>query len=83
MILRRRRVPVHSCGRILREDRTSPPECDSPATVVLGPVEYQTPVIEDRAVQVHMLLADRGQQRAVIASVTGQPVERLELPLPG
>jgi len=34
-------------------------------------------------VQVHMLLADRGQQRAVIASVTGQPVERLELPLPG
>jgi hypothetical protein len=71
------------------------------------PVEYQTPVIEDRAVQVQMLLADRGQHRAasipdllvaataemvglillhvdkdfeLIASVTGQPVERLRFP---
>ena len=70
------------------------------------PVEYQTPVIEDRAVQVQMLLADRGQHRAasipdllvaataeivgltllhvdkdfeLIASLTGQPVERLRI----
>jgi predicted nucleic acid-binding protein len=28
------------------------------------PVEYQTPVIEDRAVEVLALLADRGQHRA-------------------
>jgi predicted nucleic acid-binding protein len=28
------------------------------------PVEYQTPTIEDRAVEVLMLLADRGQHRA-------------------
>jgi predicted nucleic acid-binding protein len=28
------------------------------------PVEYQTPVIEDRAVEVLTLLADRGQHRA-------------------
>ena len=68
------------------------------------PVEYQTPGIEDRAVEVLTLLADRGQHRApsipdiliaataelagltvlhldkdfeVIASVTGQPLERL------
>jgi predicted nucleic acid-binding protein len=70
------------------------------------PVEYQTPAIEDRAVEVLTLLADRGQHRAlsipdliiaataefsgltvlhldkdfeIIASITGQPVERLEL----
>ena len=70
------------------------------------PAEYQTPAIEDRAVEVLTLLADRGQHRApstpdliiaataefagltvlhldqdfeVIASVTGQPLERLEL----
>ena len=69
------------------------------------PVEYQTPAIEDRAVEVLTLLADRGQHRApsipdlivaataefagltvlhlgkdfeIIASVTGQPLERLE-----
>ena len=68
------------------------------------PVEYQTPVIEDRAVEVLALLADRGQHRApsipeliiaataelaglavlhvdkdfeIIASITGQPLERL------
>lgn len=67
-------------------------------------VEYLTPAIEDRAVEVLGLLADRGQHRApsipdliiaaaaeqagltvlhldkdfeVIASVTGQPMERL------
>ena len=68
------------------------------------PVEYQTPVIEDRAFEVLALLADRGQHRApsipdliiaataeltgltvlhvdkdfdIIASITGQPLERL------
>jgi predicted nucleic acid-binding protein len=70
------------------------------------PVEYLTPAIEDRAVEVLALLADRGQHRAsslpdliisaaaelagltvlhldkdfdVIAAVTGQPVERLNV----
>lgn len=70
------------------------------------PVEYQTPAIEDRAVEVLTLLADRGQHRApsipdliiaataefagltvlhldkdfeIIGSITGQPLERLEL----
>jgi predicted nucleic acid-binding protein len=70
------------------------------------PVEYLTPAIEDRAVGVLTLLADRGQHRApsvpdliiaataelagltvlhldkdfgVIADVTGQPVERLNV----
>jgi len=71
------------------------------------PVEYLTPAIEDRAVEVLMLLADRGQHRApsipdliiaataelagltvlhldkdfdLIAEITGQPAERLNLP---
>ena len=70
------------------------------------PVEYLTPAIEDRAVEVLALLADRGQHRApsvpdliiaataelagltvlhldkdfdVIADVTGQSVERLNV----
>ena len=70
------------------------------------PVEYLTPVIEDRAVEVLTLLADRGQHRApsipdliiaatgelagltvlhldmdfdLIAEITGQPVERLNV----
>jgi predicted nucleic acid-binding protein len=70
------------------------------------PVEYQTPAIEDRAVEVLMLLGDRGQHRApsipdliiaataefsgltvlhldkdfeIIAGITGQPIERLEV----
>lgn len=70
------------------------------------PVEYLTPAIEDRAVEVQALLADRGQHRApavpdlliaataelagltvlhldkdfdLIAAVTGQPVDRLDL----
>ena len=70
------------------------------------PVEYLTPAIEDRAVEVLTLLADRGQHRApsvpdliiaataelagltvlhldkdfdVIADVTGQPIERLNV----
>lgn len=67
-------------------------------------MEYLTPAIEDRAVEVQTLLADRGQHRApsipdliiaataelagltvlhldkdfeIIATVTGQPLERL------
>jgi predicted nucleic acid-binding protein len=70
------------------------------------PVEHQTPAIEDRAMEVLTLLADRGQHRApsipdliiaataefagltvmhldkdfeIIASITGQPLEQLEL----
>jgi predicted nucleic acid-binding protein len=70
------------------------------------PVEYLTPAIEDRAVDVQRMLAERGQHRApsipdlliaataeltrrtvlhvdhdfdVIASVTGQTMERLDL----
>jgi predicted nucleic acid-binding protein len=70
------------------------------------PVEYQTPAIEDRAVEVLTLLADRGQHRApsipdliiaataelagltvlhldkdfeIIACITGQPLERLNI----
>ena len=70
------------------------------------PVEYLTPTIEDRAVQVQEILADQSRHRApsvpdlliaataecagltvlhvdkdfdMIASVTGQPVERLAL----
>jgi predicted nucleic acid-binding protein len=71
------------------------------------PVEYLTPAIEDRAVEVLTLLADRGQHRApsipdlliaataelagltvlhcdkdfdLIAAVTGQPAEHLNVP---
>jgi predicted nucleic acid-binding protein len=71
------------------------------------PVEYLTSAIEDRAVEILTLLADRGQHRApsvpdliiaataelagltvlyldkdfgVIAEITGQPVERLNVP---
>ncbi len=71
------------------------------------PVEYLTPAIEDRAVEVLALLADRGQHRApsvpdliiaaaaelaaltvlyldkdfdLIAEITGQPMERLNMP---
>jgi predicted nucleic acid-binding protein len=70
------------------------------------PVEYMTPTIEDRAVQVQLALAGKGQHRApsipdlliaaaaelagltvlhldkdfdLIASITGQPAERLRL----
>jgi predicted nucleic acid-binding protein len=70
------------------------------------PVEYLTPAIEDRAVEILTLLADRGQHRAasipdlliaataelsgltvlhldkdfeVIADISGQPVERLNI----
>jgi len=68
------------------------------------PIQYLTPAVEDRCVEVQVLLADRGQHRApsipdlivaataelaglivlhfdkdfdLIATVTGQPVERL------
>jgi len=70
------------------------------------PVEYLTPAVEDRAVEILMLLADRGQHRApsipdlivaaaaelagltvlhldkdfdLIAEITGQPMERLNV----
>lgn len=76
---------------------TSPP-------VSAMPVEYLTPAVEDRAVEVQLLLAGQGQHRApslpdiivaasaelggltvlhvdqdfdLIASITGQPTERL------
>jgi hypothetical protein len=85
-------------GEQLRHGLRTPP-------LASMPVEYLTPTIEDRAVEVQALLADRGQHRApavpdlmiaataelagltvlhldkdfdVIASATGQPVERLE-----
>lgn len=40
-----------------RDEWRSPP-------LALMPVEYLTPAIEDRAVEVQLLLADRGQHRA-------------------
>ncbi len=86
-------------GEELREGLRTPP-------LASMPVEYLTPAIEDRAVEVQALLADRGEHRApavpdlliaataelvgltvlhldkdfeLIASTTGQVVERLEL----
>lgn len=74
-------------GQQAREETSAPP-------LVLMPVESLTPATEDRAVAVQMLLADRGQHRALamgltvlaldkdfdlIAQITGQPVERLRL----
>jgi predicted nucleic acid-binding protein len=44
-------------GQQAREETASPP-------LMLMPVQYLTPAAEDRAVQVQMLLADRGQHRA-------------------
>jgi predicted nucleic acid-binding protein len=44
-------------GPDLRADLRRPP-------LAAMPVEYQTPAIEDRAVEVLTLLADRGQHRA-------------------
>ncbi len=76
------------------------------APLTLLPVEHLTPAIEDRAVEVQLLLADRGQHRGpsipdlliaataekagltvlhvdkdfeLIAELTGQPTERLQL----
>jgi predicted nucleic acid-binding protein len=75
--------------------------------LVAMPVEFLTPAIEDRAVEVQLLLADQGRHRApslpdlivaataeltgltvlhvdkdfdLIAAITGQAVERLQLP---
>ena len=89
---------AHS-GEELREALRRPP-------LAAMPVEYQTPAIEDRAVEVLSLLADRGQHRTpsipdliiaataelagltilhldkdfdVIAAITGQPLERLNV----
>lgn len=83
----------------LRENLLRPP-------LAAMPVEYATPAIEDRAVEVQLQLADRGHHRApsipdlliaataelaglvilhldkdfeLIADLTGQPLERLEL----
>jgi predicted nucleic acid-binding protein len=82
-----------------RRQFTAPP-------LSLMPTEYLTPAIEDRAFQVQMLLADRGQHRApsipdlliaataekaaltvlavdkdfdLIAAITGQPIETLNM----
>lgn len=86
-------------GSDLRADLRRPP-------LAAMPVEYQTPAIEDRAVEVLTLLADRGQHRApsvpdliiaataelagltvlhfgkdfeIVAAITGQPLERLNI----
>jgi predicted nucleic acid-binding protein len=86
-------------GPELRAELRQPP-------LAAMPVEYQTPAIEDRAVEVLTLLADRGKHRApsipdliiaataelagltvlhldkdfeIIAGITGQPLERLEI----
>jgi len=86
-------------GEQFRTESAVPP-------LTMMPVEHLTPAIEDRAVEVQMLLADRGQHRGpaipdllvaatadiasltilaldkdfdLIASITGQPVERLRL----
>ena len=40
-----------------RSESVSPP-------LALMPVEYLTPAVEDRAIEVQLLLADRGQHRA-------------------
>lgn len=83
----------------LRSEITGPP-------LVWIPVIYLTPAIEDRAIEVQLLLAERGHHRAVsvpdllvaaaaeltgltvlhlykdfdlVAEVTSQPVERIEL----
>lgn len=80
-------------------------ESASPPLVFM-PVEYLTPAVEDRAVEIQLQLTDRGQHRApsipdllvaataeisgltvlaldkdfeLIAGLTGQPVERLNL----
>lgn len=44
-------------GRDLRSAATSPPLSSMP-------IEYQTPSIEDRAIEVQMMLADAGRRRA-------------------
>jgi len=83
----------------LRSEITSPP-------LARMPVVYLTPAIEDRTMEVQLLLAERGHHRAVsvpdlliaataeltgltvlhrdkdfdlVAEITGQPIERIEL----
>ena len=93
-------------GRLPGPVRIGPPRGPGSAAAVGDRVEYQTPAIEDRAVEVLTLLADRGQHWApsipdliiaataeltglavlhadkdfeIIASITGQPLERLNV----
>ncbi len=54
------RLEVGYSGRSAEELR----EATQRAPLVSMPIEYQTPAIEDRAVAVQLLLADRGQHRA-------------------
>jgi predicted nucleic acid-binding protein len=42
------------------------------------PVEYLTPAIEDRAVEVQLLLADKGHHRAATAELAGLMVLHLD-----
>ena len=87
-------------GKDLRAGYERPP-------LTLMPVEYLTPAIEDRAVEVQLMLSRRGRHRAasipdlliaataelagltvlhddkdfgLIATITGQPLERLKTP---
>lgn len=86
-------------GEQARAEWAAPP-------LALMPVEYLTPAVEDRALQVQLWLTDRGQHRApaipdllvaataeiagltvlamdkdfdLIAEITGQPIERIQL----
>ncbi len=54
------RLEVGYSGRSAEELR----EATQRAPLASMPIEYQTPAIEDRAVAVQLLLADRGQHRA-------------------
>jgi predicted nucleic acid-binding protein len=108
-LVRRSAVSVQDLARFVGYSARSGPELRAglrrpPLTSM--PVEYLTPVIEDRAVEVLALLADRGQHRApllpdliiaaaaelaaltvlhldqdykVVANLTGQSVERLNV----
>ena len=74
-------------GRLLRPVRGDLRTGLRQPPVSAMPVEYLTPVIEDRAVEVLTLLPDRGQYRAPsvpdliiaaeLAGVTGQPAKWL------
>ncbi len=96
------RLEVGFSARTAADHRTV---LNTPAIASM-PVEYLTPKIEDRAVEIQSTLAERGQHRApsipdlligataelagltvlhidkdfeLIASLTGQPVERLDI----
>jgi predicted nucleic acid-binding protein len=104
-ILLCRRICIATRGWLSRAASREPQVFRVPPLSAM-PVEYQTPAIEDRAVEVLTLLADRGQHRApsipdliiaataeiagltvlhldkdfeIISSITGQPLERLEV----